>query len=150
METNNKSNTDNQVNDNNENTELNNNIDNNMEELNEILKKEEDIYLSNEDILAYVNAMIKMKKSPDMKKLKIIDEKEYKKKILTKFLKLNLNLPSIYNKIMDDDNFEIGRLTEMLSLRRKVETNKVTNYDASVKISQKYTDEFVKKPLNIK
>ena len=140
----------NQLNDNNENTELNNNIDNNMEKLNEILKKEEDTYLSNEDILTYVNAMIKMKKSPDMKKLKIIDEKEYKKKILTKFLKLNLNLPSIYNKIMDDDDFEIDRLKEMLSLRREVETNKVTNYDASVKISQKYTDEFVKKPLNIK
>ena len=146
--TNTENNTEN--NENNENTELNNNIDNNMEKLNDILKKEEDTYLSNEDILTYVNAMIKMKKSPDMKKLKIIDEQAYKKKILKKFLKLNLNLPSIYNKIMDDDNFEIDRLKEMLSLRREVETNKVTNYDASVKISQKYTDEFVKKPLNIK
>jgi len=121
-----------------------------MEKLHEILEKEEDTYLSNEDILTYVNAMIKMKTSADMKKLKIIDETEYRKKILTKFIKLNLNLPSIYNKIMDEDYFEIDRLKEMLSLRRKVESNNVTSYDASVQISEKYTDEFVKKPLNIK
>ena len=125
-------------------------MDNNMEKLHEILEKEEDTYLSNEDILTYVNAMIKMKTSADMKKLKIIDETEYRKKILTKFIKLNLNLPSIYNKIMDEDYFEIDRLKEMLSLRRKVESNNVTSYDASVQISEKYTDEFVKKPLNIK
>ena len=60
-----------------------------------------------------------------------------------------MNLPTIFNKVLEDDNFELHRLQEMLKMRKNVDDKKITNFDASVKISQKYTDEFVKKPLNI-
>jgi hypothetical protein len=51
--------------------------------------------------------------------------------------------------VFESDTFELKRLEEMLAMRKQVEDKKITNFDASVKISQKYTDEFVKKPLNL-
>ena len=93
--------------------------------------------------------MIKLKNNNDVKKKKIINQNDYYKFFVNKFIKLHMNLPTIFNKVLDDDNFELNRLEEMLAMRKRVDDNKISNFDASVEISQKYTDEFVKKPLNI-
>ena len=44
-----------------------------------------------------------------MKKKKIQDYNEYRKVFINKFMKLHMNLPSIFNKALEDDNFELYR-----------------------------------------
>ena len=124
-----------------------------FQELNKKFKEQEENkeeVVTNKDILKNVSEMISMKKSKDMKKLKITDEVEYTKTFTQRFLNFNMSFPAIYHKVMDDDNFEIDRLKEMLKMRKEVENNNISTFDASVKISTKYTDEFIKKPLNLK
>jgi len=121
--------------------------------LNEKFKEQEEkgeAVESNYDILKNVEDMIRMNKSKEMKKLKITNETEYHRIFNKKFLNFNMSFPAIYHKIMYDDKFEIDRLKEMLKTRKDVKSNKISTFDASVKISTKYTDEFIKKPLNLK
>lgn len=120
-----------------------------LSDLNEKMKDTDEI-VSNEDILANVKLMLNLKKDSKMRKLKIKDESKYRQIFMRKFISFNMSFPSIYNKVMDDKSFELHRLEEMLKLRKNVQTNKISNFNASVQISQKYTDEFIKKPLNIK
>ena len=124
-------------------------ISNNLGSLKKVFDNEKQGYISNEEILLSVKQMIKLKNNNDVKKKKIINQNEYYKFFVNKFIKLHMNLPTIFNKVLDDDNFELNRLEEMLAMRKRVDDNKISNFDASVEISQKYTDEFVKKPLNI-
>ena len=124
-------------------------ISNNLGSLKKVFDNEKQEYISNEEILLSVKQMIKLKNNNDVKKKKIINQNDYYKFFVNKFIKLHMNLPTIFNKVLDDDNFELNRLEEMLAMRKRVDDNKISNFDASVEISQKYTDEFVKKPLNI-
>ena len=124
-----------------------------LQELNLKFKEQEENkeeVVTNKDILKNILEMIRMKKSKDMRKLKITDEAEYTKTFTQKFLNFNMSFPAIYHKVMDDDDFEIDRLKEMLKMRKEVQKNNISTFDASVKISTKYTDEFIKKPLNLK
>ena len=124
-----------------------------FQELNKKFKEQEENkeeVVTNKDILKNISEMIRMKKSKDMRKLKITDEAEYTKTFTQKFLNFNMSFPAIYHKVMDDDDFEIDRLKEMLKMRKEVQKNNISTFDASVKISTKYTDEFIKKPLNLK
>lgn len=125
-------------------------ISTNLGDLKQIFDKEEEVYLSNEEILSSVKRMLLLKKNNEVKKKKISNYNEYYKFFVNEFMRLHMNLPTIFNKVLEDDNFELYRLKEMLKMRKNVDDKKITNFDASVKISQKYTDEFVKKPLNIK
>ena len=125
-------------------------ISTNLGDLKQIFDKEEEVYLSNEEILSSVKRMLLLKKINEVKKKKISNYNEYYKFFVNEFMRLHMNLPTIFNKVLEDDNFELYRLKEMLKMRKNVDDKKITNFDASVKISQKYTDEFVKKPLNIK
>lgn len=124
-------------------------ISNNLGSLKKVFDNEKQEYISNDEILLSVKQMIKLKNNNDVKKKKIINQNDYYKFFVNKFIKLHMNLPTIFNKVLDDDNFELNRLEEMLAMRKRVDDNKISNFDASVEISQKYTDEFVKKPLNI-
>lgn len=124
-------------------------ISHNLGELKKVFDKEKQEYISNDEILRTVTEILILKKTNEMKKKKIQDYNEYRKVFINKFMKLHMNLPSIFNKALEDDNFELYRLKEMLAMRKDVDEKKISNFDASVKISQKYTDEFVKKPLNI-
>lgn len=125
-------------------------ISTNLGDLKQIFDKEEEVYLSNEEILSSVKRMLLLKKNNEVKKKKISNYNEYYKFFVNEFMRLHMNLPTIFNKVLEDDNFELYRLKEMLQMRKNVDDKKISNFDASVKISQKYTDEFVKKPLNIK
>ena len=124
-------------------------ISTNLGDLKQLFEKEEETYLSNEEILRNVKEMLMYKKNNEVKKKKIANYNEYYKFFVSKFMTLHMNLPTIFNKVLEDDNFELHRLKEMLAMRKNVDDKKISNFDASVKISQKYTDEFVKKPLNI-
>ena len=124
-------------------------ISHNLGELKKVFDKEKQEYISNDEILRTVTEILILKKTNEMKKKKIQNYNEYRKVFINKFMKLHMNLPSIFNKALEDDNFELYRLKEMLAMRKDVDEKKISNFDASVKISQKYTDEFVKKPLNI-
>jgi len=124
-------------------------ISTNLGDLKQLFEKEEETYLSNEEILRNVKEMLMYKKNNEVKKKKIANYNEYYKFFVGKFMRLHMNLPTIFNKVLEDDNFELHRLKEMLAMRKNVDDKKISNFDASVKISQKYTDEFVKKPLNI-
>ena len=124
-------------------------ISHNLGELKKVFDKEKQEYISNDEILRTVTEILILKKTNEMKKKKIQDYNEYRKVFINKFMKLHMNLPSIFNKALEDDNFELYRLKEMLAMRKDVDEKKISDFDASVKISQKYTDEFVKKPLNI-
>ena len=124
-------------------------ISTNLGDLKQLFEKEEETYLSNEEILRNVKEMLIYKKNNEVKKKKIANYNEYYKFFVGKFMRLHMNLPTIFNKVLEDDNFELHRLKEMLAMRKNVDDKKISNFDASVKISQKYTDEFVKKPLNI-
>ena len=124
-------------------------ISTNLGDLKQLFEKEQETYLSNEEILRNVKEMLMYKTHNEVKKKKIANYNEYYKFFVSKFMRLHMNLPTIFNKVLEDDNFELHRLNEMLSMRKNVDDKKITNFDASVKISQKYTDEFVKKPLHI-
>tara|TARA_B110001454_G_C12685937_1_gene420168 strand:- start:137 stop:562 length:426 start_codon:yes stop_codon:yes gene_type:complete len=124
-------------------------ISTNLGDLKQIFEKEEEVYLSNDEILLTVKEMLIFKKNNELKKKKISNYNEYYKFFVNKYMKLHMNLPTIFNKVLEDDEFELHRLKEMLAMRKNVDDKKISNFDASVKISQKYTDEFVKKPLNI-
>lgn len=124
-------------------------ISTNLGDLKQLFEKEKETYLSNEEILRNVKEMLMYKKNNEVKKKKIANYNEYYKFFVSKFMRLHMNLPTIFNKVLEDDNFELHRLKEMLAMRKNVDDKKISNFDASVKISQKYTDEFVKKPLNI-
>tara|TARA_B100001248_G_C27298294_1_gene415849 strand:+ start:374 stop:799 length:426 start_codon:yes stop_codon:yes gene_type:complete len=124
-------------------------ISTNLGDLKQIFEKEKEVYLSNDEILVAVQEMLAFKKSNELKKKKISNYNEYYKFFVNKYMRLHMNLPTIFNKVLEDDEFELHRLKEMLSMRKNVDDKKISNFDASVKISQKYTDEFVKKPLNI-
>ena len=126
-------------------------VTSNLGEIKEMFdkQKEEDKEMTNEEILRDVKGIIKMKKNRDMKKLKITKTNEYRKIFLQKYMRLHMNFPTIYNMVFESETFELKRLEEMLAMRKRVEEKKITNFDASVQISQKYTDEFVKKPLNL-
>ena len=112
-------------------------------------KNEGDEITSNEDIIKNVYEIIKMKKNIAMRKLKVINRDKYMRTFIKKFETFHMSFPSIFNSIMDEDNFEVSRLKEMLEMRKKIQDNKISNFDACVKISSKYTDEFIKKPLNL-
>ena len=124
-------------------------ISTNLGDLKQIFDKEKEVYLSNDEILVTVKKMMLLKKNNEVKKKKISNYNEYYKFFVNKFMQLHMNLPTIFNKVLEDDNFELHRLKEMLAMRKNVDEKKISNFDASVQISQKYTDEFVKKPLNI-
>jgi hypothetical protein len=125
-------------------------ISTNLGDLKQIFDKEKEVYLSNDEILVTVKKMMLLKKNNEVKKKKISNYNEYYKFFVNKFMQLHMNLPTIFNKVLEDDNFELHRLKEMLQMRKNVDDKRISNFDASVKISEKYTDEFVKKPLNIK
>ena len=120
-------------------------------QLKEVFDKQKDkqIEMSNEEILSNVERMLILKKEKKTKKLKITNINDYRKLFVQQFLQLHLNYPSIYNMVLENDDFELNRLKEMLQMRQNIQQNKISNFDASVKISQKYTDEFIKKPFNI-
>ena len=123
-----------------------------LQDINDKFQEKEDSgdkIVSNEDIMKNVYEIIKMKKNVEMRKLKIINRDKYMRTFIQKFETFHMSFPSIFNSIMDEDNFEVSRLKEMLEMRKKIQDNKISNFDACVKISTKYTDEFIKKPLNL-
>ena len=126
-------------------------VSNNLGEIKQLFDKqnEKDKEMTNEEILKYVTDMIELKKNDKIKKLKITNYNEYRITFIKHYMRLHLNFPTIYNMVFDNDNFELHRLKEMLAMRKNVEDKKISNFDASVKIGQQYTNEFVKKPLNI-
>ena len=130
---------------------LDSRVTSNLGEIKQMFDKQtdQDKEMTNQEILDNVKGIIKMKKKGEMKKLKIINIAEYRRTFLQKYMRLHMNFPTIYNMVFESDTFELKRLEEMLAMRKQVEDKKITNFDASVKISQKYTDEFVKKPLNL-
>ena len=80
---------------------------------------------TNEDIIKNVHEIVRMKKSKEMRKLKIIDSDKYIRTFIQKFKNFHMSFPSIFNSIMDNDDFEVKRLTDMLAMRKRIQDKKI-------------------------
>lgn len=72
--------------------------------------------------------------------------------ISKKFSQLKEKIPSLFNMILDLDNpdeFEMNRLDDMLYLRDRVRSNKISNERASAHIGQKYFNDYVKPKVDM-
>ncbi len=84
-----------------------------------------------------------LQKENSIKRHNNIDE--YKQLCMIKFTKFNQNYPTLFFSIIENPStFPLYRLKDMLNLKRKIENNEINEDSASVKLGQKYYDEFVK------
>lgn len=84
-----------------------------------------------------------LQKENSIKRHNNIDE--YKQMCMIKFTKFHQNYPTLFFSIIENPStFPLYRLKDMLNLKRKIENNEINEDGASVKLGQKYYDEFVK------
>jgi len=84
-----------------------------------------------------------LQKENSIKRHNNIDE--YKQLCMIKFTKFHQNYPTLFFSIIENPStFPLYRLKDMLNLKRKIENNEINEDSASVKLGQKYYDEFVK------
>ena len=83
-----------------------------------------------------------IKENRDLKKQNI---DAYKQKCMVEFMDIHGKYPTLFFQIIENPTtFPKYRLNEMLSLKKKIESEETTNERASVQLGQKYYDEFVK------
>ena len=70
---------------------------------------------------------------------------EYKQICMRTFTNFHQKYPTLFFSIIENpSSFPLYRLDEMLSLKRKIESNEINEQRASVHLGQKYYNEFVK------
>jgi hypothetical protein len=73
---------------------------------------------------------------------------EYKQKCMRQFSFMHQKYPTLFFSLIENPTtFPIYRLEEMLSLKKRIETEELTTENASVRIGQEYYDEFVKETV---
>jgi hypothetical protein len=69
----------------------------------------------------------------------------YKQKCMRQFTFMHQKYPTLFFSLIENPTtFPIYRLEEMLSLKKRIETEELTTENASVKVGQQYYDEFIK------
>jgi len=73
---------------------------------------------------------------------------EYKQKCMREFSFMHQKYPTLFFSLIENPTtFPIYRLEEMLSLKKRIETDELTTENASVRVGQQYYDEFVKETV---
>ncbi|QOI90172.1 hypothetical protein QKU58_gp159 [Pyramimonas orientalis virus] len=73
--------------------------------------------------------------------------KQPKQFYLDKYPEFSSNYPYLLNKLYED-NFDKDTLRYMLNQKQKIDANKSSEYDASVKVGTVLVDKYVKPNLN--
>ena len=69
----------------------------------------------------------------------------YKQKCMREFTFMHQKYPTLFFSLIENPTtFPIYRLEEMLSLKKRIETEELTTENASVRVGQQYYDEFIK------
>jgi hypothetical protein len=69
----------------------------------------------------------------------------YKQKCMREFSFMHQKYPTLFFSLIENPTtFPIYRLEEMLSLKKRIETEELTTENASVRVGQQYYDEFIK------
>jgi hypothetical protein len=99
----------------------------------------------NDKIMVYVKSMIKLMRNPSTKELQKKDDTEFMKLMQEKYHQLHFKYPSLFNMVIEDgDKFDIPKLQNMLSMKQKVDSNEVSNHDASVQVGTEEYNNYVK------
>jgi len=73
---------------------------------------------------------------------------EYKQVCMRQFSFMHQKYPTLFFSLIENPTtFPIYRLEEMLSLKKRIETEELTTENASVRVGQDYYDEFVKETV---
>jgi hypothetical protein len=80
------------------------------------------------------------------KNYKELSHGEFKKKMETEYNYLNTNNNAIFNKTIEG-HIDLTIFSYMINKAKDIQTNKISNHDASVDIGQKLADTFVKPNL---
>lgn len=100
--------------------------------------------LTNEQILSHSIALLNEVLNSENVKLNNEILKEKMKKNVD-YKKLEEKYPSLFSMIVEKkEKFEMNKLIHMLGVHKKIGNGELTQHDASVKIGQKYYDEYVK------
>jgi hypothetical protein len=78
---------------------------------------------------------------------KDLSKKEFHLKLETKYTNININYNSIFRQCINNV-MDIEVITFMINKAKEIQKNKVSNYDASVKVGEKLVDKFIKPNLN--
>lgn len=69
----------------------------------------------------------------------------YKQKCMREFTFMHQKYPTLFFSLIENPTtFPIYRLEEMLTLKKRIETEELTTEKASVRVGQQYYDEFIK------
>ena len=69
----------------------------------------------------------------------------YKQKCMREFTFMHQKYPTLFFSLIENPTtFPVYRLEEMLSLKKRIESEELTTENASVRVGQQYYDEFVK------
>lgn len=101
--------------------------------------------LSDNKLLQMINNIIKSATSGEMHTLSITNNVEYRKRLTDSYNDFAISYPALFNTIIDNPTqFDMNRLKQMLSMRKKIQNNDITYEEASTQIGQQYYDEFAK------
>ena len=78
---------------------------------------------------------------------KDLSKKEFHLKLQQKYININTKYNSIFQQCINDV-MDIEVITFMINKAKEVQKNKVSNYDASVKVGEKLVDKFIKPHLD--
>lgn len=102
-------------------------------------------YTANE-IENIVKEIISYALKSDVSKARRENVDNYNQHMMKKYGEFHYNCPALFFKIIENPSgFPIYRLNEMLEMKRKMESQEVSNEDADKNIGQKYYDEFAGK-----
>jgi hypothetical protein len=78
---------------------------------------------------------------------KDLSKKEFHLKLQQKYTNITTNYNSIFQQCINNV-MDIEVITFMISKAKEIQKNKVSNYDASVKVGEKLVDKFIKPHLD--
>jgi hypothetical protein len=102
-------------------------------------------HLYDNQLYAILDNIIKLATTEQMQILSITNNTQYRKSITEKYKDFAISYPALFNMVIENPKkFDMNRLKQMLSLRKKIQNNDITYDEANVKIGQQYYDEFAK------
>ena len=101
--------------------------------------------LGDKKLIKIINTIIQIATGDEMKTLRIINETQYRKALTDKYEDFSIDYPGLFNTLIDKPNkFDMKKFFYMLSMRKQINSGKITHETASTKIGQEYYDEYVK------
>ena len=103
-------------------------------------------YLLKDDVLLRViESLIAMATSDELQTIYKVNSTQYHRMLTQKYQEFSLTYPGLFNTIVDNPkNFDMGRLKQMLEMKKRVKERELSYEEASTKIGQQYYDEFAK------